>query len=374
MKMVTREALLEASRRVIKDAVVENGAIVAANTDMKYYPRDVTSYRYVWLRDASFICVAADILGLDIQADFFQWCMERAEAPDGIFFQRYHTNGARAGEQFQPDQAGTLLWAIWHHYNYRQEQEREQEEAMKDFKELISKVADGICKHWYRNHFLIPTFDLWEERSTYPDIGDNHTYSIAACMCGLRYANELMNGDKNKNRNNSKKWLLCASQMENSLKRAYDPDPSHGYFLRTFGAINDYVVDASLLGLVYPFEVCSAQDERMVNTVRAMERRIVHDGAGVHRYENDVYDGWMVNGDVRRKGAGAWPLLNFWMAIYYKRKGEPGKAKMYHDWVLNRLEKPYIPEQIFTNRLQKSVCPLVWAHAMYVIALNADSV
>ena len=289
MKMVTREALLEASRRVIKDAVVENGAIVAANTDMKYYPRDVTSYRYVWLRDASFICVAADILGLDIQADFFQWCMERAEAPDGIFFQRYHTNGARAGEQFQPDQAGTLLWAIWHHYNYRQEQEREQEEAMKDFKELISKVADGICKHWYRNHFLIPTFDLWEERSTYPDIGDNHTYSIAACMCGLRYANELMNGDKNNN-NKNKKWLLCASQMENSLKSAYvyDPDPSHGYFLCTFGAINDYVVDASLLGLVYPFEVCSAQDERMVN------------------------------GDVRRKGAGAWPLLNFWMAIYYK--------------------------------------------------------
>ena len=47
MRMVTREALLEASRRVIKDAVVENGAIVAANTDMKYYPRDVTSYRYV---------------------------------------------------------------------------------------------------------------------------------------------------------------------------------------------------------------------------------------------------------------------------------------------------------------------------------------
>jgi len=46
---------------------------------------------------------------------------------------------------------------------------------------------------------------------------------------------------------------------------------------------------------------------------------------------------------------------------------------MYHDWILNRLEKPYIPKQIFANRLQKSVCPLVWVHALHVISLDADA-
>jgi len=128
------------------------------------------------------------------------------------------------------------------------------------------------------------------------------------------------------------------------------------------------VVDASLLGLVYPFEICSANDQRMVNTVNAMERKIVENG-GVHRYEKDVYDGWMREGKLRRKGAGAWPLLNFWMSIYYEMRGEKEKAEKYNEWVLNRLNSPYIPEQIFENELQKSVCPLVWAHAMFVITL-----
>ncbi len=357
--MLTREALLESPKRVIRDAVVENGAIVAANTDLPYYPREVASYRYVWLRDASFTCVAADMLGLNIQEAFFQWCQERAETPHGRVLQRYHTNGARAGDQFQPDQAGTLLWAIWHHYRYKQ---RGVAAVASDFKDLIVRVADGICSHWQGNHFIIPTYDLWEERSTYPDIEDNHTYTIAACIRGLRCASELVSSA------NRKKWLLCATQMEHSLEDAYDT--ARGYFLRTYGKLNDHVLDASLLGLTYPFGICSAEDERMTNTVRAMERRILHADGGICRYENDTYDGWMPDGAVRRKGAGAWPLLNFWMAIYYRLRGEFVRANGYIDWVLSRLRSPYIPEQIFENELQKAVCPLVWAHAMYVIAVR----
>ncbi len=46
-------------------AAVENDAIVAANTDKR--PRDVSPYRYVWIRDAAFICVAADVQGIKIQ-------------------------------------------------------------------------------------------------------------------------------------------------------------------------------------------------------------------------------------------------------------------------------------------------------------------
>ena len=61
-RMIKKEDLIESTKRVIKDAAVENGAIVAANSDKKYYPRDVSPYRYVWVRDAAFICVAADML------------------------------------------------------------------------------------------------------------------------------------------------------------------------------------------------------------------------------------------------------------------------------------------------------------------------
>jgi glucoamylase len=359
--MIREEDLIETTKRVIKDAAVENGAIVAANTDKKYYPRDVSPYRYVWMRDAAFTCVAADILGIEIQEDFFQWCLERAEGfdRDGVFYQTYHTNGAKAGGQFQPDQTGTLLWAVWHHYFYQQ-----RTEDATEFKDLIVKAADGICKLWDRNHFVVPTYDLWEERCTFPDLEDNHTYSLAACARGLRCADAMMIEIKN---GRNKKWLRCAKEMEETVNKGYDAN--EGYFLRTFGKINDYGVDASLLGLVYPFEVCSVNDQRMVNTMDAMEKRIVENG-GVHRYEKDVYDGWTREGKLRSKGAGAWPLLNFWMSIYYTMRGEKKKAIRYHEWVLNRLDRPYIPEQIFENELQKSVCPLVWAHAMFAINTN----
>ncbi len=356
-RMIEKEDLIESTKRVIKDAAVENGAIVAANSDKKYYPRDVSPYRYVWVRDAAFICVAADMLGLGmgIQEDFFQWCLERAEGfdRDGVFYQKYHTNGAKAGDQFQPDQTGTLLWAVWHHYAYQQRTE----DAV-EFKDLIEKAANGICKYWSRNHFVVPTYDLWEERSTFPELEDNHTYSLAACVRGLKCADTMIE-PKNK------KWLRCAREMEEAINKGYDA--SHKYFLRTFGKLNDYGVDASLLGLVYPFEICSANDWWMVNTVNAIEVKIVENG-GVHRYEKDAYDGWMREGKLRCKGAGAWPLLNFWMSIYHAMRGDKEKAERYYEWVLNRLKSPYIPEQIFENELQKSVRPLVWAHAMFVIS------
>jgi len=79
---------------------------------------------------------------MGIQEDFFQWCLERAEGfdRDGVFYQKYHTNGAKAGDQFQPDQTGTLLWAVWHHYTYQK-----RTEDATEFKDLIEKAANGIC-------------------------------------------------------------------------------------------------------------------------------------------------------------------------------------------------------------------------------------
>lgn len=45
--------VLKSTVRVLRDCSVRNGAIVAANTDMEYYPKDVSPYRFVWIRDAA---------------------------------------------------------------------------------------------------------------------------------------------------------------------------------------------------------------------------------------------------------------------------------------------------------------------------------
>ena len=338
----------ETSRQVISDCALENGAIVAANCFKEYFPKDAKYYTYVWPRDASFACVAADILGIEgIQERFFDWCENRAAdfRKTGVFFQNYFANGLKASRNFQPDQTGSVLWAVWHHYknNLKAASKRET---------LVLKAANGICNNWRGNHFSRVTNDLWEERFAFPDLEENFTYSLAACAKGLECANALVPNEK---------WVKVADQMRERLGHHCT-----GRFFRTYGKLSDRRIDASMLGLVYPFEVFSAGDRRVVATVKEIEKKLVAAG-GVHRYENDEYDGWICDSMHRNKGAGAWPILNFWLSIYYAKLGNREKALQYYEWVLNRTRK-FMPEQIFENNTQVSVKPLCWSHAMFIIA------
>ena len=342
------QKLVETSRQVILDCALENGAIVAANCFKEYFPKNAKYYTYVWPRDASFTCVAADILGiLDVQERFFDWCMNRAAdfRSRGVFFQNYFVNGLKATGNFQPDQTGSVLWAVWHHYkdNLREASKHER---------LVRKAADGICSKWRGSHFIEVTNDLWEERFAFPDLQENFTYSLAACLRGLECANAIVPTGK---------WVRVAGQMRERLGHHYSE-----HFSRTYGKLGDARIDASMLGLVYPFEVFPATDRRIVETVNEIEKKLVVAG-GVHRYEDDEYDGWIWKCMHRNKGAGAWPILNFWLSIHYARAQRREKALQYYNWVVNRVTK-FIPEQVFENNIQVSVKPLSWSHAMFVIA------
>ncbi|MEM2971289.1 MAG: glycoside hydrolase family 15 protein [Candidatus Bathyarchaeia archaeon] len=342
------QKLIETSKQIILDCALENGAIVAANCFKEYFPKEAKHYTYVWPRDASFTCAAADILGIDgVQTRFFDWCMKRAERfmDCGLFYENYFVNGLKASGRFQPDQTGSVLWAVWHHFK----------DDMKDFSKyegLVRKAADGICSKWNSDHFTVVTNDLWEERLAFPDLKENFTYSLAACIGGLERANELLPNEK---------WIKTAEEMRKRLEKHFD-----GYFFRSYGEISDKRIDASMLGLVYPFEVFKPDDPRIVATVKEIEKKLVING-GVHRYENDEYDGWIWETMHRKKGAGAWPILNFWMSIYYAKLGNKRKALRYYDWVIEKVDR-FIPEQIFDNPLQVSVSPLCWSHAMFIIA------
>ncbi len=47
--------------------------------------------------------------------------------------------------------------------------------------------------------------------------------------------------------------------------------------------------------------------------------------------------------------------------------GKKEEAMKYYNKVIDLVDK-YIPEQIFDNKIQKSISPLCWSHAMFVIA------
>jgi GH15 family glucan-1,4-alpha-glucosidase len=338
--------LIKASKQVILDNCLENGAIVAANSDKKYYPKKCQSYRYVWPRDACNQIFAANILGIKgIQAKFFDWILDRAEEvqKDGLLFQNYYTHGAKRWVGFQPDNNALVIMAIFDTYKSK---------TPEKYKNLMKLLSDGLCRIWDKDHFCMKTQDVWENRNTYPDIKDNHTYTLAMCIRALLIAYEVLHEDE---------YLIKAREMRELLPNAYK-----GYFHRTFGGVEDKIVDASVLGLVWPSAIISPHDRRMVATVRKIEQKLVKNW-GVHRYEHDLYDGWTYHTEDRRKGGGAWPMLNCWMSIYYSRLGNKAKAQQYLGWVLENVDK-YIPEQVFDNDVQEGVSPLGEAHPLSVIA------
>jgi len=368
----------EESIRVIKDSSLKNGAIVASNILDESYPKDVKSYFYVWPRDASFVCYAADLVGLHkIPERFFEWCWERAELfkERGLFLaNKYYPHGRMAGDfdveikpneiknrkiremakaqtftrlfyaNFQPDQTASLLWAIYEHSKFR---------SIKKFKPLVKKVANAICSCWNKSYFKLPTYDLWEEKIALPKFKQVHTYSLAMCKKGLECAIEIL-GD-------SGKWLECIKQMGKILEKCY----LKGYFVKTYGKLIDRTVDSSSLGLVWPSEAFDAKDPRIVNTVRKIVEKNEVNG-GILRYVGDKYDGRISFAKPSLSGAGAWPVLNFWLSIYYSKAQKRKEALKYFNWVLSRIEDK-IPEQI-KNDKPASIIPLAWSHAMFIIA------
>jgi len=163
------KTLIRASEKVITAGSLDNGAIVAAGPGGAVYPSTVQDYGYVWVRDAAYICIAADLLGRrQIAEKFFDWCLNRAEGfrETGLLYNAYSANGVLHGTlippkevkvtrteagkyahlichgtQFQPDQNGTLLLAIKHHLRHFSA------DAAK-FAELITVAAGGICSSW----------------------------------------------------------------------------------------------------------------------------------------------------------------------------------------------------------------------------------
>ncbi len=344
--------LVEASREVFKSSSLENGAIVAANTDFPAYPRQASDYRYVWPRDAAYICVAANIAGVkEIQKPFLKWLFDCPEdfKKEKKLFQNYSTNGRKHNSQFQPDQAGASLWMIYELY-------KNDKKSLAEQYPLIERLAEGLANEWQGEYFWSNTNDLWEEgnRRTSTKMKNNFTYSLAACAKGLQLANLVMPNER---------WLKASEQMLSKISESYIKDKKR--FLRNHGLIDDFNIDASLLGLVYPFEIIEADDPRIISTVEQMEKKIALKG-GVHRYQFDYYDG----DGTGEENAGAWPLLNFWMSIYWAKKGDKKKSLEYYEWVVNKLDSLYIPEQIFEDKLRIGVKPLVWSHAMFIIASN----
>jgi len=332
-----------------------SGALVACPT----YP----TYRYAWLRDGAFCACALDLVG-DRQAssawhrfvastiEAHRPLVERAiegvlaghDLPSEAFPPaRYTLDGRLEPENgepwpnFQIDGYGMWLWALEHHLA--------DGAAAPPPAQTIELVARYLDATW-----PLPSFSCWEELD-----GGAHAATYGAVVAGLEAAARLLEDDR---------WSAAADRVREALLERFVRE---GAFVR---GPADGRVDGSLLWLAVPFGVLRPDHELIARTVAAVERDLAGPGVGLYRYREDSY-----------YGGGQWLLLTSSLAWHHARTGDVDRAIAAQDWVRGRaLENGDIPEQMTEHSQDRSMIapwverwgevatPLLWSHAMYLLA------
>jgi GH15 family glucan-1,4-alpha-glucosidase len=306
------------------------GAIVAAPTTG--LPEDLGGvrnwdYRFCWVRDAT-LTLHAMMLGgyIDEAREFRDWLLRAAAGAPSEMQIMYKIDGSRrlteyelpwlpgyedskpvrvgnaAYDQFQLDVYGELLGAV---YQARQLGLPPHPESLRTLEEVVRFVA----RTWQQ-----PDDGIWEVRG-----GRKHfTHSKVMAWVAIDRATRIIeqNGDNGGSHSELLQWLRALRERihEEIMQRAFHPKVNA--FTQHYGA---EVVDASAL-LIPHSGLLPATDPRMLGTVAAVERTLLHDGL-VLRYSTEH------GVDGLAGSEGAFLACSFWLCDNYALSGQIEKAE-----------------------------------------------
>jgi GH15 family glucan-1,4-alpha-glucosidase len=344
------------SVRVLKEGQAPSGALVACPT----YP----TYRYAWLRDGAFCAHALDVVGeRDAAVAWHRWVAASVEAhralietavagvaagrelpPEAFPPARYTLEGRLEGEpeddepwpNFQIDGYGMWLWALERHLAGAPD------ESLGRTVELVARYLEATWR--------LPSFSCWEELD-----GGQHGATHGSVAAGLAAAGRLL-GDG--------RWSRAADAVRDDLLVRFGHDGRLGR------GPGDARVDGSLIWLGVPFGVLAEDDPVLLATIGAVESDLCGPGGGVYRYLGDTY-----------YGGGQWLLLTSSLAWHHARTGNTGRAAELQEWVRAQARPSGdLPEQVtgrsqappfigeWVERWGPVATPLLWSHAMYLLA------
>ena len=343
------------------------GGIIAApevDEDLKHCGR----YAYCWPRDAVFITKALDILKMTKETEkFYSNFCRMTQSKNGMWEQRFYTDGKLAPcWGYQIDETASVVFGVYSHYEYTKKEEFLKvnlhmcEKAVDFLKRYVRDLFDGTGKY-------APSYDLWEMYE------GTHLYSLASIFGAFNSMLKIYNvlegklSDFENNRLKEEKVhknIQEIQELQVLLKKYIDEnlyDENRKSYVRN---VEDKRLDISLLGAVYPFNVFSTKEKKVLNTVDNINLTLRTYTGGYQRFECDHY----------RNGA-PWPIANLWMTLYYLENGEKKKAKETFDFVLKTAGKhSFLGEQIDNNTLKPNwVIGLGWSHAMFIIVLERMS-
>lgn len=342
-------------------------------------------YSYCWTRDAVFITKALDILDMNKETEkFYENFCKKTQSPNGMWEQRFYTDGTLAPcWGYQIDETSSVIFGIYEHYLKTKDEkflsnnlkmcenalnflfkyldnifdkEDEEDIVKKEIEEMAKKSGketDKIYKHL--------SYDLWEMEEGI------HIYSLASIYAALNAMIQIYEKTKSKYENNrlkleqiSKNTLKIKSEI-NEIKKYVEKNlcDENTKILRR--NTNDKKMDVSIIGTVYPFELLSPNEKKVLNTVEKINLTLRTYTSGYLRFEQDSY----------MEGKSPWPIATLWMAMYYLKSGSRKKALECFEFVTKSATNlGMLSEQVDNTTMKPNwIIGLGWSHAMYIITL-----
>ncbi len=354
-----------------------SGAVIAA-PEMDGEFRRSGGYGFVWGRDMAFSVLAFLAVGRDDLARHALAWLARAQSAEGLWLHRHCADGSLAPSWglHQIDETGSALFAFeaaWRELGDTSLDGRLWPAARKaaDFLAGFRDPETGLPR---------PSVDLWEER-----LGE-HAYSAAAVCAGLRAA-----GDMARRHDPPRAFVYdgAAAEIAAALERELWDDTAQRYrravrvgqpvggasqlrypdeiaasVLATTGSRSgvDLTLDASLIGLAWPYGAVPTAGPRMLRTMEALRERLALPDGGIRRYEADVY-----------AGGNGWILTTVWLGLWSRQIGdESGHLRSVEYALARQTPVGLLPEQAARDGRPAWVVPLTWSHAMFVLAARPD--
>jgi glucoamylase len=352
---------------------VTGGLVAAPEMDERFTASG--GYGFVWPRDLAYVVLGLLAVGRhDTARAALRWLL-RTQAPEGLWLHRYWTTGEPAPSWglHQIDETGAVLLsaeaAYWELLD--DELDRALWPAVRRAAELLVAFVDPSTGLPYAS------IDLWEQRD------GQHAYSAAAVAGGLRCA-ALAAGRHEPEL--GVRYAAAATRVASAIDehlwdpalgrhrravnvarmdgRGEPPGPAYDrrlpYPNRRLRSVDpgDPRLDASLLGLAWPFAPFGAGSARVRATVDAVAAGLAAPGGGLRRHEGDTY-----------AGGHEWPIATLWLGLARRALGDPQALERALAHVCaRRTPLDLLPEQVRPDGTPAWVLPLGWSHAMLLVA------
>ncbi len=307
-------------------------------------------YAYCWPRDAMYLMMAYNSCGLNaIPNLFYAKFAPNTQSENGMWEQRFYTDtslGPCWGSQI--DQTSSMVIGMINQFNTIPDNE---------YKILvrnsIEKAIDYLLNSINENGVQNDSYDTWET------FFGKSQYTLASMYCALKkYVQFNPQSEKVQIINE-----LLYKMYDNILNLFWREEVQ--YFAKN---MNDNILDVGALGTIFPFEVLSPLEEKVLKTVEKIEQKLTTPVGGIKRFENDQYI-----------GGNPWILCTLWLCLYYLEKykltndvNDNIKALEYFDWVTNHSSlHGFLAEQISKDTGKPIwVNGLAWSHGMYMICVD----